>query len=170
MLLLTVLSAQAADCPTCAVEKVRGTLRTIHTEITIDAPPEQVWAVLTDWAALPEWSPTIQGVTGAVSDGAVVTVDYINPSNDKLLNIEHTLIYEDGGHFGWSDPVIAGITDDHRYRVEALPDGRTRFIQDDAISGGLGCRLLGGTLSGLLLASYMDFNTALKERVESQAG
>jgi hypothetical protein len=160
--LLTLLSAQAADdCPTCAITKVRGNYRTIHTEITIDAPPEQVWAVLTDWGALSEWSPTIQGVTGAVSDGAVVMVDYVHPGNGKLLHTEHTFLVEAGVSYGRSDPVIGGVTDNHHYRIEALPDGRTRLVQDDVVDGGL--------LARLLLGTFMEFNTALKERVESQA-
>ena len=78
-LLLASTLAQADDC--CRIETVSGRHRTVHTEIVIDAPPEVVWAVLTDWDRLPEWSPTIQGMTGDVTDGGQVVVDYIHPGN-----------------------------------------------------------------------------------------
>ena len=169
-ILLPLLSmAQAAECPACAVEKVRGNHRTIHTEIVIDAPPDQVWAVLTEWEALPEWSPSILGMQGDIRSGGAVTVTYAHPASGKELIIDHTLIYAEGEHFGWSDPVAGGVTDHHLYRVEAVGDGQTRFIQEDELRGGLLVRLLGTRLSGLLFDSYLDFNQALKERVESRA-
>ena len=36
----------------------------VHTEVTIDAPPEKVWAVLTDFDKLAEWSSSFVAFEG----------------------------------------------------------------------------------------------------------
>jgi len=176
LLVASPVSAGASDasytsdaCEGCRVEKISGRHRTLHTQITIDAPPEAVWAVLTDWERLPEWSGSLQGMTGDISDGGSVTVDFVSPSNGKLLVMEHTLTYVEGQSFSWSDPFLAGIYDQHEYRLEPLPDGRTLFIQSDAVRGRALARLLGGTITGLLFDAYQEFNLALKARVEESA-
>ena len=42
----------------------------IATEILLPAPPERVWAILTDFAALPEWNPLVMDADGAAAPGA----------------------------------------------------------------------------------------------------
>ena len=165
-LLLSLTVARADDC--CTITRVRGGHRTVHTEIVIDAPPEAVWAVLTDWGQLDQWSPSIRGMEGDIRDGGQVVVDYVHPGNGKTLVLDHTLIYIEGQRFGWSDPMIGRVRDHHLFTVEALPDGRTRFTQDDEIKGGLLARLIGPGFSELMLSSYQAFNTALKTRVEGR--
>ncbi len=76
------------------------------------------------------------------------------------------LLYEDGREFGWSDPMVPGLVDRHLYRVEAMPDGRTRFVQSDELRGPL-APLLGWFFVAEMIATYPQFNRALKERVES---
>ena len=36
----------------------------LHTSIDIDATPERVWEILTDFAAYPQWNPFMPEVTG----------------------------------------------------------------------------------------------------------
>ena len=36
-----------------------GADRELHAETTVDAPPERVWALLTDLGRMPEWSPEL---------------------------------------------------------------------------------------------------------------
>jgi uncharacterized protein YndB with AHSA1/START domain len=36
---------------------ILGDVRELRSEIEIDAPPERVWAVVTEFAAYPEWNP-----------------------------------------------------------------------------------------------------------------
>lgn len=37
---------------------------TIHTSIDIAAPPEKVWAALTDYERYPEWNPFMRRIEG----------------------------------------------------------------------------------------------------------
>lgn len=153
--------------PIASIQRVSLSHRRITTAITIEAPPGAVWAVLTDWSALPEWSPSIQGVEGEVGDGKDVVVDYrFRGSVNKL---DHRLIYREGEALGWSDPFLPGVRDNHLFRVEALPDGHTRFHQTDEVKGGLLSVLVGWLFARWFKESYVDFNQKLKERVEATA-
>jgi hypothetical protein len=42
------------------------TERRIETAIEIDAPPSQVWTLLTDFARMPAWNPFIQSISGSL--------------------------------------------------------------------------------------------------------
>lgn len=150
--------------PAGSFTKVAYGHRTMTTAITIDAPPEEVWKVLTDWKKLKSWSPGIQSMKGEIRDGNRVELDY--RFQGSVNSLQHTLIYEEGVKFGWSDPVIWGVTDLHLYRVEALPDGSTRFHQTDELRGRVIAELIGMYLAPRAVTSYLEFNVALKAEVE----
>jgi uncharacterized protein YndB with AHSA1/START domain len=39
-------------------------MRELRREVELDASPERVWAVVTDFAAYPEWNPFIRLISG----------------------------------------------------------------------------------------------------------
>ncbi|HWC70427.1 MAG TPA: SRPBCC family protein [Actinomycetota bacterium] len=49
-------------------------MRELRTEIEIDAPPEQVWQVLTDFGAYPDWNPFIRSIEGEPQVGSRLNV------------------------------------------------------------------------------------------------
>jgi uncharacterized protein YndB with AHSA1/START domain len=42
----------------------------LRAQVDIQASPERVWEVLTDFAAYPEWNPFIVQASGAVAPGS----------------------------------------------------------------------------------------------------
>ena len=139
----------------------------IHTEIIIDAPTSQVWAALTDFDRMPQWSKTLQKIVGGLDSGSKTKVDYL--FKGKLRKITHTMVYyQEGMQYGWSDTLIPFCKDHHLYRVEALPDGRTRFIQKDEVKG-FTAFLVAGMLMDEMRSTYPLFNQALKKEVETNA-
>lgn len=77
----------------------------IYTELTIDAPKEKVWAVLTDFSSMPKWRKTLQNIEGNLQSGSKTIVDYI--FKGKLRKIKHTMVdFQNGTQFGWSDTLI----------------------------------------------------------------
>ncbi|MEM7134153.1 MAG: SRPBCC domain-containing protein [Chloroflexota bacterium] len=137
----------------------------VHTEIEIDASPQKVWQVLTDFEKIGEWSPALRGLRGELKDGAKVECDYF--WSGKVNKLTHTLIVEDGVMFGWSDPVIPLTKDYHVYKVSPIGDGqRTLFAQTDRITGLLS-PIIAKSFTAQMLETYTEFNQCLKERVES---
>lgn len=142
----------------------------VYTETIIDASPSKVWEVLTDFARLSEWSNTLVGLEGDFRDGGQITVTFkVGPVNQK---IDHEVkFFEEGRSFGWSDPLMMGLSDRHIYQVNATDDGKTRFVQTDQIKGLHGHlgEHVGYHMAQGMMHSYVVFNRLLKERVESQS-
>ena len=72
----------------------RLNMKELRSEIEIDAPAEQVWRVLTNFAAFPQWNPFIRKASGDIRVGASIEVR-MQPSGaramtfrPKVLNVE----------------------------------------------------------------------------------
>lgn len=138
----------------------------VHTEIVINAPPEVVWRVLTDFENMPDWSSAFQGITGEFRHGNQVKTHYKAGGQD--VHTDHVLIIEPGKSFGWSDEIAPGMTDNHRHTVEALPDGGTRFVHTDGFKStqeGAPTKIY----AEQTLLLYTIFNKELKAEAERQA-
>jgi len=69
----------------------------LHTEIEIQATPERIWSVLTDFAAYPQWNPFIRSVEGSPEKGASLTVR-IEPSGAKAMTFRPRVLVADRPH------------------------------------------------------------------------
>lgn len=144
---------------------------TVSTSILIDASPADVWATLTDFETMSQWSTgTLQTMTGDISDGGQVEIVFLFGVDDNgtpIANtVPHTLIFEDGKSFGWSDPFPAefgGGRDNHIYRVEPCGDA-TLFIQTDEITN----NPYAANFATQLMPLYQIFNAELKAEVEKE--
>lgn len=149
------------------VEQTAADTLHIHTAVEIDAPAETVWAILTDWAKLPEWSNSLVGLQGDFRLGGNVTVTVKVGIGEMTRDLAHELkVFENGRSFGWSDPFLPGMTDYHIYLVDPLPNGRSRFVQTDQVQG-WGKYILGGVVARSNMRTYVLFNRALKQRAEA---
>lgn len=164
----TPLSAETACDATMmhgSIAQLSDTHSTVDTSVLIDATPAEVWAMLTDFDAMASWSSgTLQGMTGEIKDGGNVMITFIFGTTEqgapKVMEIPHTLIYEEGSVIGWSDPFpedIGGGHDNHLYRVEDCGD-QTLFVQSEAIVD----NPYAATFAAQLLPMYQTFNTKLK--------
>ncbi|WP_161489462.1 SRPBCC family protein [Sulfitobacter sp. EhC04] len=175
-LLAIAFSAPLAADTSCDARLMSGSIAqlspthaTVDTSVLINAAPEDVWATLTDFDNMANWSTsTLQGMTGDIQDGGSVTITFIFGTDENgepnLMEIPHTLIYEDGQSFGWSDPFsedIGGGHDNHLYRVEACGD-QTLFVQSDEIVD----NPYAANFVAQLLPMYQTFNVELKASVE----
>jgi hypothetical protein len=139
----------------------------LSTEIHIPAPREQVWAVLTDFAAYPQWSPTIQAISGALQVGSRLTVRILGPGN-RAATVAPTVLAVQPNHLLRWDAVLLHrglLSGVHEFRLSDADEGSTRLIQSDTYTG-----LLAAPLGRLLAANESLMrrqNTALHGRVLS---
>jgi hypothetical protein len=134
--------------------------------VEIDAPPARVWAVLTDFAAYPEWNPFIRRISGELHAGAKLEVR-ITPPRGRAMTFKPTVrAVEANRELRWLGRLLLpGIFDgEHSLRIEPLDGGRSRFVQAERFSGLL-VWLVKGTLAKTE-AGFEQMNAALKARVE----
>jgi hypothetical protein len=144
--------------------------RELRTEIEIEAGPERIWEVLTDFEGMPEWNPYITEISGKLETGERIRVHLKPPEGrgmtfkPRLVKVDHGREIRWLGHLG-----VPGLFDgEHIFELDALPNGKTMFVQREEFKGvfsGLILRSIGDeTLNGFTL-----MNEALKERAEAVA-
>jgi hypothetical protein len=140
--------------------------REIQHQIEIDATPAQVWAVLTDTAAYGEWNPFVRELSGELATGSKLAVEIAPPGGRAMTFKPTVLAADEARELRWLGRLVApGIFDgEHRFELQALPGGRTRFTQAERFSGLL-VRLFGGTLEKTR-RGFEQMDSALKRRVE----
>jgi hypothetical protein len=138
----------------------------ITTETQINAPPERVWDVLTDFVSYPEWNPFIISIEGSLVEGSRLQVR-LQPPGARGINMQPTILamvprqeLKWLGHF-----LVPGVFDgEHHFLVSHLDDGSTRFTQEEHFKGVL--VPLTGNLLRKTEAGFEQMNQALKERTE----
>jgi hypothetical protein len=139
----------------------------IRTEIDIAAPADRVWDVLHDVAAYPEWNPFIPEVSGAIEEGARLTVRLQPPQGKEMRFRPRVLEVAPGHALRWLGRLgVPGLFDgEHRFLIEQAGPNQTRFVQEERFSGLLVPLILrfAGTSTR---RGFEAMNTALKARVE----
>lgn len=140
-------------------------MRSIETTIDIDASPAAVWAVLTDFAAYPEWNPFVQRIDGLPTDGKRLSVRIQPPEGRGMTFKPRITAFEPEHRLEWLGRLfVRGLFDGrHTFELSPLPSGGTRFTQRETFSG-----LLVGTLldEADIREGFDVMNVALKDRIE----
>lgn len=142
-------------------------MRELATSIEIDAPPDRVWSVLTDFDSFPDWNPFIRSARGEVEPGAKLEVR-IEPPGGRAMTFKPTvLVAEPGRELRWLGRLLLpGLFDgEHIFRIEPLESGRSRFGQAERFSGVL-VPLFGKTLEQTR-RGFEAMNEALRRRAEA---
>lgn len=142
----------------------------LHTEITIDAPPADVWKTLTNLNDYQEWNPFITSAEGDVAVGARL-VNHMAPPGGKAMTFKPTVtVVEPEQTFEWLGRLgLPGLFDGrHRFELRATDDGGTHLIHGERFQGLL-VRPLKRSLETKTLAGFEAMNLALKDRVEAAA-
>jgi len=147
------------------------TLFTRYIEATIDiaAPPDRVWAVLTDLAAYPDWNPFIRRAAGRLQVGETLRMRLDVPPGRKMKLKVRILSVEPGRSFQWLGSVaVRGIFDGfHRFSIEDTGPDSVRLVQQERFCGLL-VPLLGNYVAGGAERGFEAMNRALKQRVEAR--
>jgi hypothetical protein len=140
-------------------------MRAISASVDIAATPQQVWAVLADLDAYPQWNPFIRSASGQVAEGATLTLRLV-PAQDRAMTFRpKVLAAEPGRLLRWIGRLIMpGLFDGtHQFALEDL-GGHTRLTQSETFRG-----VLVPFTSKVITQTEADFralNQALKRRAE----
>jgi hypothetical protein len=142
-------------------------MRELRTQIEVEATPERVWEILTDFAAYPEWNPFVQRIEGEAAPGSKLEVR-IEPPGGRAMTFKPTVLeVAPGQELRWLGRVLApGLFDgEHSLRIEPIDDSRVRFVQAERFTGVL-VPVLGKSLEKTQ-RGFTAMNEALKRRAEA---
>ncbi|MCO6452662.1 MAG: SRPBCC domain-containing protein [Caldilineales bacterium] len=146
-------------------------MKELRTEITIDAPVADVWRVLTDFAAYPDWNPFVRSIEGKLAIGAPLKV-LLGASGSRTMTFKPTVTkLKPLEEFRWLGSLFfPGIFDgEHIFELQAKTPETTLFTQREEFNGFLVSLILGRTGADTR-RGFEEMNAALKARAESGIG
>lgn len=143
--------------------------RRIDTSVDIEAKPQTVWRVLTDFPSYPEWNPFIRRIEGKTKPGARLSV-LIQPHGSKPMQFRPAVkTVENDMRFSWIGSLL----------IRGLFDGHHQFHLHEQDNGAhlRHCELFSGLLVPLVWAKvehptrtgFEAMNQAIKVRAEALA-
>lgn len=130
-----------------------------------------MWHVLTDLDNYRNWNPFIIEASGDIAIGGKLT-NRIQPPGGRAMTIKPAVTaLEQGKTFEWLGHLgIRGMFGGrHRFELEPTPTGGTRVLHSEEFQGVL-VRLFRKSLDSQTKSGFEAMNTALKTRVEAEAG
>jgi hypothetical protein len=142
-------------------------MKTVSAAIDIDAPPAQVWAILTDLDRYREWNPLFVEASGDVATGQRVRLRTRQPSG-RLMTIKPRItVARPETELRWSIGLPGLVGGEHSFTLTPAGPG-TRVVQSEIFKGLL-ISLTGQTTVGHAERSFQALNEALKQRAEARA-
>jgi hypothetical protein len=128
--------------------------------VTIDAPADSVWAVLTDGAGYPTWESGVERVEGAIAPGETIKVV---PHGGRAFPVEVTE-FSPSRSMTWKGGLPLGLLKGVRRFTLTPLDGGTQVAMREEFTGPL-VRVVPD-----LQPSFDQFARGLKAQVERRAG
>ncbi len=143
-------------------------MTSLRTMTHIDAPPEIVWQILTDFSAYSDWNPFMPHAEGRVREGEAITVRIEPPGGRGMTFTPRLQRVDPNRELRWLGRLLLPKIFDGEHIFELHPeDGGTRFVQRENF-GGLLVPLLWGAMEGPTRRGFKVMNEALKARAEQQ--
>ena len=139
----------------------------LNAEIEVQASPDRVWEVLTDFAAYPQWNPFIVQATGQAAPGSRLELK-MRPSGGRTTTIRPEVLEADPGRkLRWLGRVLVpGLFDgEHSFTIQPTGPGRVRLTQHEEFRGLLAAPVL-ALIAKPTLEGFHQMNQALKSRIE----
>ena len=150
----------------CLPYKLKA-MKSLQTEIIINASAEKVWSILTDFDKFPQWNPFIVKLEGKPEVNTRLRAELKNGDGVSVFKPK-VLVAEKNKAFEWlgSLPVPGIFNGQHYFKIEALNANQVKFVHGEDFSG---------LLAGLIMKQigeqtrmgFIGMNKALKERAEA---
>jgi hypothetical protein len=139
----------------------------VRADILVDRPPAEVWDIVSNSTAYPDWNPFITRVDGKFRQGETIRIVLGTGSNSMVFK-PTVLVVRPKQELCWRGSIwIRGVFDGtHCIHLTAVTGG-TRLEQTESFSG-----LLVGWLTKAVIQetqrNFQAMNSAIKQRVETQ--
>lgn len=135
----------------------------LNTSIKINATPQKVWEVLTDYDKYSEWNPFIKSISGNVDKGNQITVKI-----QEITFKPKVLIYKENSELKWLGNLwFKGLFDgEHRFHLINNEDGTTTFEHSEKFNGIL-VNLFSKKIDTEIKSDFELMNKKLKEQIEN---
>ena len=139
-------------------------------EVEVEASPERVWEVLTDFAAYRQWNPFIVEGAGQAVPGGRLELRMRLPGRRPTTFRPVVLEAEPARRLRWLGRLLVpGLFDgEHSFTLEPTGPGRVRVVQREEFRGPAARPIL-AMIGKPTLAGFQQMNQALKARVEQPA-
>ena len=139
----------------------------LRAEVEVEASPERVWEVLTDFAAYRQWNPFIVEGGGQAVPGSRLELRMRLPGRRPTTFRPEVLEAEPGRRLRWLGRLpVPGLFDgEHSFILEPAGPGRVRVVQQEEFRG-LAARPVLAMIGKPTLAGFQQMNQALKARAE----
>jgi hypothetical protein len=116
---------------------VTAMAKEIKTEILINATPEKVWTILTNFDNYPNWNPFIKSIKGEVKVGRKITARIEPPEAKGMTFKPRVLVLETNKELRWLGHLLfAGLFDgEHKFEIIDNGNGTTTFKQSEKLKG-----------------------------------
>lgn len=140
----------------------------ISTEIFIQASPEKVWAILTDFQNYPQWNPFIKSISGPAIVGQKITARIEPPGANGMTFKPRVLAFEPNKEFKWQGHLFfKGLFDGmHLFQIIDKGNGTCTLIQSESFEGIL-VPLFRKMIDQNTIEGFRQMNQKLKERAEA---
>lgn len=142
-------------------------LLTLRRKTEIEAPPETVWNILTDFKAYPDWNHSVKRIRGRLKVGERITIRFRRSKGGERNRRLRIIRLVDNIELAWKENLMAlGLCKGEQiFYLERIAPCRTLLIQLENFTGLL-AGLSEGSIYGRIARSFEKMNQALKKQAE----
>ena len=141
-------------------------MKSIQTEIIINASQKKVWKALTDFENYPNWNTFIISIEGELKEGSRLKNKMILDGKENVFKPKILKIIPNE-HLEWLGKAPLGIFNgQHYFKLEAINPTQTKLIHGENFSGWLRGMIM-KKIGNATRESFIQMNKNLKKLVES---
>lgn len=148
---------------------VKAMAKEIKTQILINATPEKVWSILTNFDNYPNWNPFIKSLEGEVKVGNKIIARIVPPDSKGMTFNPRILTFEKNKEFKWLGHLLfSGLFDgEHKFELIDNRNGTTTFLHSEKFKGIL-VPLFKRLIENNSKRGFEEMNRKLKELAEKR--
>ena len=141
-------------------------MKSVRTEIDIDAPKAQVWKVLCALDEWPSWNDVIRTMVAKPQLGGKVAFRIHIDGLPPLPFTARISEWEPEKALAWRGGPSGVFTGNHYFRLEPRGDDRTQLIHGEDFGGVLATLVMRKAILHRLETTYDRLNRSIKKQVE----